>query len=75
MVKGDANSASIAAASVLAKVTRDREMAELDKVYPQYQFAKHKGYPTKLHYELIDRYGISDIHRLSFLKKVLQKNG
>ena len=50
-------------------------MAELDKVYPQYQFAKHKGYPTKLHYELIDRYGISDIHRLSFLKKVLQKNG
>lgn len=75
VVKGDANSASIAAASVLAKVTRDREMAELDKVYPQYQFAKHKGYPTKLHYELIDRYGISDIHRLSFLKKVLQKNG
>ena len=46
VVKGDANSASIAAASVLAKVTRDREMAELDKVYPQYQFAKHKGYPT-----------------------------
>lgn len=52
VVKGDANSASIAAASILAKVSRDRYMLELDKQYPQYQLAKHKGYPTKLHYEL-----------------------
>lgn len=75
VIKGDANSASIAAASILAKVTRDREMIALDKVYPQYGFAKHKGYPTKLHYERIEEYGISQIHRRSFLKKVLQKNG
>jgi len=69
IVKGDANSASIAAASILAKVERDRYMAKLDADYPQYQFAKHKGYPTKLHYEMIDTYGVSDVHRLSFLKK------
>lgn len=75
VIKGDANSASIAAASILAKVIRDREMIALDKVYPQYGFAKHKGYPTKLHYERIEEYGISPIHRRSFLKKVLQKNG
>ena len=59
VVKGDATSASIGAASVLAKVSRDRYMLELDKQYPQYQLAKHKGYPTKLHYELIAQYGIS----------------
>jgi len=69
IVKGDAKSASIAAASILAKVERDRFMCELDQKYPQYQFAKHKGYPTKLHYEMIDTYGISEVHRLSFLKK------
>ena len=69
LVKGDANSASIAAASILAKVSRDRYMLELDKQYPQYQLAKHKGYPTKLHYELIEQYGIQDFYRRSFLKK------
>ena len=69
VVKGDATSASIAAASILAKVSRDRYMLELDKQYPQYQLARHKGYPTKLHYELIERYGIQDFYRRSFLKK------
>lgn len=68
IVKGDAKSISIAAASVLAKVSRDRYMLELDKKYPEYQFAKHKGYPTALHYEMIKKYGISPVHRLSFLK-------
>ena len=61
--------ASIGAASVLAKVSRDRYMLELDKQYPQYQLAKHKGYPTKLHYELIAQYGIQPFYRRSFLKK------
>ena len=69
VVKGDATSASIGAASVLAKVSRDRYMLELDKQYPQYQLAKHKGYPTKLHYELIAQYGIQPFYRRSFLKK------
>ena len=69
VVKGDATSASIGAASILAKVSRDRYMAELDRQYPQYQLAKHKGYPTKLHYELIARYGIQPFYRRSFLKK------
>ena len=69
VVKGDANSASIAAASILAKVSRDRYMLELDKDFPQYQLAKHKGYPTKLHYELIAQYGIQPFYRRSFLKK------
>ena len=69
VVKGDANSASIAAASILAKVSRDRYMLELDRQYPQYQLAKHKGYPTKLHYELIAQYGIQPFYRRSFLKK------
>ena len=69
VVKGDANSASIAAASILAKVSRDRYMLELDKQYPQYQLAKHKGYGTKLHYELIAQYGIQPFYRRSFLKK------
>lgn len=73
VVKGDAKSPSIAAASVLAKVTRDRFMLELDKTYPEYQFAKHKGYGTKLHYECIEKYGISPVHRLTFLKKVTGK--
>lgn len=69
IVKGDATSASIAAASVLAKVSRDRYMTELGREFPQYQFEKHKGYPTKLHYELIDQYGIQPFYRKSFLKK------
>ena len=69
MVKGDACSASISAASILAKVTRDRYMCELDKQFPQYKLAQHKGYPTKLHYELIAQYGIQPFYRRSFLKK------
>lgn len=71
IVKGDAKSISIAAASILAKVSRDRYMLEIDKKYPQYQFAKHKGYGTKLHYEMIEQYGICDEHRRTFLKKIL----
>ena len=70
IVKGDALCADIAAASVLAKVTRDRYMTALASEYPQYGFEKHKGYGTKLHYEMIEKYGISDIHRKSFLKKL-----
>jgi ribonuclease HII len=73
IVSGDAKSGSIAAASILAKVSRDRFMAELDKQYPEYQFLKHKGYPTKLHYEMIIEHGISPIHRLSFLKNLDEK--
>ncbi len=72
VIKGDATSASIAAASILAKVARDRYMLEVAKEYPQYQFEKHKGYGTKLHYEMIEKYGISKVHRPSFLKKILQ---
>lgn len=73
VVKGDAKSASIAAASIIAKVSRDRYMLEMAEKYPEYHFEKHKGYGTKLHYETIDEYGICDIHRRSFLKKVLNK--
>lgn len=68
IVKGDAKSISIAAASILAKVSRDRYMLELDRQYPEYQFAKHKGYPTALHYEMIKKYGVSPVHRVTFLK-------
>ncbi|MBE6853562.1 MAG: ribonuclease HII [Ruminococcus sp.] len=75
VIKGDAVSASIAAASVLAKVARDRYMEELDKQYPQYCFAKHKGYGTKLHYQMIDEHGPSPVHRMSFLKKYYDKKG
>lgn len=71
VIKGDANSMSIAAASILAKVTRDRLCAEYDRDYPQYGFAKHKGYGTKLHREAILKYGPCKIHRMSFLKKIL----
>ena len=70
IVKGDAKSASIAAASVLAKVSRDRFMLELDREYPAYQFAQHKGYPTKAHYQAIRENGISPVHRKTFLKKM-----
>lgn len=71
VIKGDANSMSIAAASILAKVTRDRLCTDYDKEYPQYGFAKHKGYGTKLHREMILKYGPCKIHRMSFLKKLL----
>ena len=70
VVKGDGKSASIAAASILAKVSRDRYMLEMAKEYPQYAFEKHKGYPTKLHYERLREYGPCPIHRLTFLKKL-----
>lgn len=73
IVKGDARSMSIAAASILAKVSRDRLMYEYDTKYPQYNFAKHKGYGTTLHREMILKYGPCEIHRPSFLKKI--KNG
>lgn len=72
IVKGDANSASIAAASILAKVSRDRYLLELDREYPQYQFAVHKGYGTQLHRDLLLEYGPSPVHRMSFLKKILK---
>lgn len=66
IVKGDSKCASIAAASIIAKVTRDRMMAEFDKEYPGYEFIKHKGYPTKNHYEMIKKYGPCPIHRKTF---------
>ena len=72
VVKGDSKSCSVAAASIVAKVTRDRLMLEYDKKYPQYNFAKHKGYGTKAHYEAIKEYGVCEIHRLSFLKNVFR---
>ena len=68
IVKGDAISASIAAASILAKVTRDRQCAELDKLYPEYNIAKHKGYPTKEHMDAVRKYGPAPIYRMTFLK-------
>ena len=68
-VKGDSRSASIAAASIVAKVSRDRVMEELAEKYPQYRFERHKGYGTKLHYEMLEKYGPSPVHRRSFLKK------
>ena len=70
IIKGDAKSNSIAAASILAKVSRDRIMVEYDKEYPGYGFAQHKGYGTAAHYAAIHELGISTIHRLSFLKKM-----
>ena len=68
VVKGDAKSYSIAAASILAKVTRDRQCIELDKEYPEYGIAKHKGYPTKDHMDAVRKYGPSPIYRMTFLK-------
>ncbi len=70
VIKGDSLSASIAAASILAKVTRDDYMLEMAKAYPQYDFEVHKGYGTKLHYEKLEQYGPSPIHRMTFLKKL-----
>lgn len=69
VVNGDRRSASIAAASILAKVSRDRFMMEMAERYPQYRFDQHKGYGTRLHYQMLDQYGPSPIHRISFLKK------
>lgn len=71
IIKGDAKSASIAAASIVAKVTRDRMMKEYDGIYPGYQFAKNKGYGTKAHIEAIKAQGICDIHRRTFVKKYI----
>ena len=68
IVKGDGKSLSIAAASILAKVSRDRYMEQLHQQYPQYRLDKHKGYPTKLHYELLAEHGIQDFYRKTFLK-------
>lgn len=73
IVKGDSLSANIAAASILAKVTRDRFMLEQDAIYPQYGFAVHKGYGTKAHYAALTQYGACPIHRRSFLKKFYGK--
>lgn len=70
IVKGDAKSISIASASILAKVTRDHLMMEYDKLYPEYGFAKHKGYGTAAHYEALRKYGPSKIHRMTFIKNV-----
>lgn len=70
IVKGDSLSCSIAAASIMAKVSRDRYMEEMAVLYPCYEFERHKGYPTKRHYELLRKYGPCDIHRRSFLKKL-----
>ncbi len=75
VVKGDSRSESIAAASIIAKVSRDRLMTELAEKYPEYQFEKHKGYGTKLHREMLLKYGPCEIHRPSFLKKFLKENG
>ena len=74
VVKGDSKSYSIAAASILAKVTRDRACLELDKQFPEYNIAKHKGYPTKEHMEAVRKYGPSPAHRKSFLKFLNDEN-
>ncbi|MFT9496456.1 ribonuclease HII [Anaerosolibacter sp.] len=70
LIKGDSKSISIAAASIIAKVTRDRIICDYDKLYPQYGFRNHKGYGTKEHYEGIEKYGITNIHRKTFLKGI-----
>ena len=74
IVRGDGKSASIAAASILAKVSRDRHMCEMDKLYPNYGFSKHKGYGTKFHYEMLEANGICEIHRKTFLKNVMENH-
>lgn len=71
LVSGDSKSLSIACASIIAKVTRDRLLRDMDEKYPEYGFAKHKGYGTKAHIEAIKKYGITDIHRPSFCKKFI----
>ena len=72
LIRGDEKEVTIALASVVAKVSRDRLMTKLHQKYPQYDFSKHKGYGTKAHYEAIEKYGLSEIHRRSFLKKILK---
>ena len=72
LVKGDSKNLSIALASIIAKVTRDKMMYEYDKIYKEYGIASHKGYGTKKHYEAIEKYGILPIHRKTFLKKILK---
>ena len=74
IIKGDSKCMSVAAASIIAKVSRDRYMLQMAEKYPQYQFEKHKGYGTKLHYEMIEKYGVSEIHRRTFLKNILGEN-
>lgn len=76
IIKGDAKSVSIAAASIVAKVTRDRIMYDYDIIYPMYEFGKHKGYPTKRHIELLNKYGIIDGYRLTYgpVKKILESD-
>ena len=73
VIKGDARSASIAAASILAKVSRDRYMKQMAEKYPQYGFEKHKGYGTKAHYAAVDEFGLCEIHRKAFFKKYFEK--
>lgn len=73
IIKGDAKSQSIAAASIMAKVTRDRIMAQYDELYPEYGFAKHKGYGTKAHIDAIKEYGPCPIHRRTFIKKIVKQ--
>ena len=76
MIKGDFKSASISAASIIAKVTRDRMMIELDKKYPEYGYRKHKGYPTKDHIEAVKKYGVKDFYRMTFapINELVNKN-
>jgi ribonuclease HII len=74
IIKGDTLSASIAAASIVAKVERDRYMLRMDEIYPEYGFSSHKGYGTAAHYEKISKYGLSPIHRKSFMKKFHENN-
>lgn len=73
IIKGDAKCYSIAAASIIAKVTRDRIMRQWDEIYPEYGFEKHKGYGTKAHIEAIKQYGLCPLHRLSFTKNIIRK--
>ena len=70
IIKGDAKAYSIAAASIIAKVTRDKIMREWDEIYPEYGFEKHKGYGTKMHIDAIKEYGLCPLHRLSFVKNI-----
>ena len=73
IIKGDASSVSIAAASIVAKVTRDRLMVEYDKIYPEYYFADNKGYGAAVHIEALKKYGATPIHRKSFIKKFVEE--
>jgi ribonuclease HII len=75
IVQGDSKEASISAASILAKTARDADLYELDKLYPEYGFAKHKGYPTPLHMQMLEQHGVLSIHRKSYapVKKILNK--